>query len=90
MEFEPLGGFPPIVRTTDTKIQEKTLESRGFATNIVSIGNIMDAKRKEDFFTAFGSEDEEGANYLIEEIIQRNPTDYIFSEKESEKRSKNK
>lgn len=68
MQFEPLGGFPPIVRVDD-KVVEKTLESRGFATtNIVSISNIMDSKKKENLFIAFGSDDEEAgmAQYFEE------------------------
>jgi len=49
--FEPIGGFPPIVRTEESDINKKTLESRGFATtNIVSISNIMDTKKKENLF----------------------------------------
>lgn len=54
-KFIPVGGFPPIVKK-QKKIDQKTLESRGFAsTNIVSINNIMNSKKKENLFTAFGS-----------------------------------
>lgn len=49
MQFEPMGGFPSIIRA-DEDISEKTLESRGFATtNIVSISNIMDSKEERKF-----------------------------------------
>ncbi|AYV85122.1 MAG: hypothetical protein Satyrvirus4_19 [Satyrvirus sp.] len=60
MQFEPLGGFPPIVRIDDTKIKDKSLESRGFATtNIVNIGKIMAARKEEDLLSAFGPDFEE-------------------------------
>lgn len=74
MQFEPIGGFPPIIRADDTEIREKTLESRGFATtNIVSISNIMDNKKKENLFIAFGTEDEDGVNYDIGNMFDINP-----------------
>jgi hypothetical protein len=77
MQFEPIGGFPPIVRTDDTKINGKTLESRGFATtNIVSISNIMDSKKKENLFMAFGTEDEDGIDYNILNMFDENPYEY--------------
>lgn len=77
MQFEPLGGFPPIVREDDAKISEKTLESRGFATtNIVSISNIMDSKKKENLFMAFGSQDEDGIDFVIEGMFDEKPHDY--------------
>jgi hypothetical protein len=28
MQFEPIGGFPPIIRKDNTPITDKTLESR--------------------------------------------------------------
>jgi hypothetical protein len=44
--FIPIGGFPPIIKI-EPKIEQKTLESRGFQTkNIVSIGDIMKNKKK--------------------------------------------
>ena len=72
MQFEPLGGFPPIIRVDDAKIGEKTLEARGFTTtNIVNISNIMDTKKKENLFIAFGTEEEDGVDLLID-----NPHEY--------------
>lgn len=60
MQFEPMGGFPPIVRITDTKIPENVLDTRGFtSSNIVSINQIMKSKRKEDLFSAFGTDDKD-------------------------------
>ena len=77
MSFEPLAGFPPIIREEDTKIPEKTLESRGFSTtNIVSINKIMDSKKKENLFIAFGSEDEDGVDQLIQEMFDKKPNEY--------------
>jgi hypothetical protein len=76
MEFEPMGGFPPIIRIDDAKVSEKTLESRGFGTtNIVSISNIMDSKKKENLFIAFGSEDEDGAR-MIDNMLDEEPHEY--------------
>ena len=77
MQFEPMGGFPPIIRENDTKISEKTLESRGFATtNIVSISNIMDTKKKENLYMAFGSEEEDGIDFIIQGMFDEKPNDY--------------
>ncbi len=76
MQFEPVGGFPPIVRVDDVKIKDKTLESRGFATtNIVSINNIMDSKKKENLFVAFGSDDENGFDISVN-LMYDKPKDY--------------
>ena len=65
MQFEPVGGFPPIIRVDDN-ISNKTTETRGFvATNIVNIGNIMSNKKKDSMFITFGPNDndsEGGAN----------------------------
>jgi len=76
--FEPIGGFPPIVRTEESDINKKTLESRGFATtNIVSISNIMDTKKKENLFTAFGFEEEDGGiDLLIEGMFTETAPKY--------------
>ena len=77
MQFEPIGGFPSIIRAEDNKIPEKTLESRGFATtNIVSINNIMDSKKKENLFMAFGSEEEDGIDFMINAMMDRKPYEY--------------
>ena len=76
MQFEPVGGFPSFV-LEENNISEKTLESRGFAaTNIVSINNIMDSKKKENLFLAFGSEDEDTMGRIIESNFTDNPYDY--------------
>lgn len=70
MQFEPMGGFPPIIISDDVVISDKTLESRGFqSTNIVNIGNIMKAKKKEDFLATFDMEDESGFDPLIENLF---------------------
>jgi len=75
MQFEPLGGFPPLIRVEDIK-PTKTSETRGFGTtNIVSISNIMDSKKKENLFIAFGSEDEDGNDLLVSGLFD-NPHDY--------------
>ena len=77
MSFQPMGGFPSIVRLDDKKISEKTLESRGFtASNIVSIGNIMESKKKENLFLAFGTEEEDGIDLAIEGIFYTSPHMY--------------
>lgn len=76
MSFEPMGGFPSIVRS-DEKVAEKTLESRGFAaSNIVSIGNIMESKKKENLFLAFGADEEDGIDLAIEGMFYHSPYEY--------------
>ena len=59
MPFEPIGGFPPIMRKDASALSEKSLEARGFeTTSIVNISDIMINKKKENLYIAFGSEDE--------------------------------
>ena len=53
MIFEPKGGFPSIIKISQ-KIPEKTLEQRGFDKSIVSISEIMNSKKNDNFFAAFG------------------------------------
>jgi len=78
MQFRPIGGFPSIIREEDAKISNKSLESRGFATtNIVSINNIMESKKKENLFIAFGSEEEDGGvDYEMENLFTMRPRKY--------------
>jgi len=46
-----MGGFPPLVRKSDLKDVGKALDTRNFqSTNIVSISNIMNKKKKKGFF----------------------------------------
>lgn len=76
MNSEPIGGFPSIIRS-DVKVNEKTLESRGFAaSNIVSIGNIMESKKKENLFLAFGNNEEDGVDLAIEGLFYNSPHEY--------------
>ena len=76
MQFEPVGGFPSIILNDDI-INEKTLESRGFAaTNIVSINNIMDSKKRENFFLAFGSDEDDTMHRVVDNMFTDNPFDY--------------
>jgi hypothetical protein len=77
MQFEPIGGFPSIILIDENNIKGKTLETRGFvATNIVNISDIMDFKKKENLFLAFGSEDDDNMSRIIENTFTENPHDY--------------
>lgn len=76
MSFTPSGGFPPIIPLSDNKITNEVLNTRGFSTNIVSIGDIMDSKKKENLFLAFGSEDENGIDFGMHRLFTDNPNDY--------------
>ena len=77
MTFEPRGGFPSIIRIEDDNISRKTLESRGFTTtNIVNISNIMESKKKENLFLAFGTEEEDGVDYFIENMLDHTPNEF--------------
>lgn len=75
MSFEPKGGFPSLVRKEDTEITEKTLETRGFSTNIVNIGDIMESKKKENLFIA-GFEEEDAIDYAIENMLDVPPHEF--------------
>jgi hypothetical protein len=87
MQFEPMGGFPPIIRNEDTKITEKTLESRGFADQLASISDIMRSKKKEELATAFGSDQEDGADFILNKL---NENPYEFSKIEYKEMPKKK
>jgi hypothetical protein len=94
MTFEPMGGFPPIVREEDTKVPKTTLESRGFATNIVSLTNIMEKKKKKDSFILLGSEEESGMSEMeLNSAMFRKPQSYnkvMFKESKPKKSNKKK
>lgn len=78
MQFEPIGGFPPIIRKKDEAMAKKTFESRGFAvsSSIVDISNIMDTKKKENLFIAFGQDEESRITSTIENMLDRTPHQY--------------
>ena len=77
MAFDPIAGFPPLIRETDLIDTPLTLESRGFSTtNIVNISNIMESKKKENLFLAFGTEEEDGVDYFIENMLDHTPNQY--------------
>lgn len=77
MNFIPIGGFPPMVRANNNQINNQILNTRGFSnTNIVSIADIMNSKKKENLFIAFGSEDENGIDYSMGRLFTDNPIDY--------------
>ncbi len=80
MNFEPMGGFPPIIREEDIDTSKKTLEARGLATtSIVSISNIMEQKKKKDSFITFGSDDDNGfgtADIVLNDILFEKPYEY--------------
>jgi hypothetical protein len=93
MQFEPLGGFPPIVRIDDVKPVENNLGTRGFAsTNIVSINNIMNSKKKGNLFIAFDNAEEEGGYDLMSDtLLYEKPIEFSgINYKEMPKRLKKK
>jgi len=61
MQFEPLGGFPPLVRVEDIKItdnEKKNVSTRGFSsTNIINIRNILNKQKKTYTEGKFDSDD---------------------------------
>ena len=70
-QFEPMGGFPPIIRKNYAKISGTTLESRGFGTtNIVGIGEIINSKKKGDLYLAFGSDDDNFSRVIDDMVNQ--------------------
>lgn len=58
MAFEPIGGYPPVRPKVPGQTDSKNLESRGFQRNPVSVGAIINAKKKRDFLTAFGTDED--------------------------------
>lgn len=50
MQFEPLGGFPPLMRIEDVKITDddkKNVSTRGFSSaSIINIRNILNQQKK--------------------------------------------
>lgn len=80
MSFEPKGGFPSIIKIS-TEIPVKTLEQRGFDKSIVSISEIINSKKNDNFFAAFGiGEDESRINNKYEYYLDNTPyNDIDFS-----------
>uniref|UniRef100_A0A6G6ACT3 Uncharacterized protein n=1 Tax=Borely moumouvirus TaxID=2712067 RepID=A0A6G6ACT3_9VIRU len=77
MQFRPMGGFPPIIKNNKENINDNILDTRGFATtNIVSIGDIINNKKKQDLYFAFGSDEEQGLNPTIMNMIYTEPNNY--------------
>ena len=59
-EFEPKGGFPPIIKIDNDDIPKQSEELRGFATtNIVNISKILGSKKKENMFMTFDNDDDD-------------------------------
>lgn len=75
-DFEPRGGFPPIIRIKKTISDKKILKPREFAPIVVNISNIMNSKKKEDLFTAFNSDYEGGANIFVNNMFNDYPNEY--------------
>ena len=51
MSFVPKGGYPPIMKIEEGKL-DKVPENRGFSsTNIVSINDIMNMKKRTNLST---------------------------------------
>uniref|UniRef100_A0A6C0C807 Uncharacterized protein n=1 Tax=viral metagenome TaxID=1070528 RepID=A0A6C0C807_9ZZZZ len=71
MQFEPLGGFPPLVRVEDVKItgdEKKNISTRGFSSaNIINIRNILNQQKKT--YT-------EG-KYDSDELLFNEPIEYL-------------
>ncbi|AGF85238.1 hypothetical protein QJ854_gp544 [Moumouvirus goulette] len=77
MQFQPMGGFPPIIRNKKNNIDDNILETRGFTTtNIVSIGDIINNKKKQDLYFAFGSDEEQGYDPTVMNMIYTEPNNY--------------
>lgn len=71
--FEPIGGYPPIIRLSDD-IDEQQLEVRSFSNpNFVDIKNIISTKKK-DVFLKFGV-NEEGLDQMYDSLVTT-PHDY--------------
>lgn len=63
--FEPIGGYPPLIRI-ENKIGEEKIESRSFENkNIINIKNIIDSKKKSTFIK-LGMDEENGAEYIYD------------------------
>jgi hypothetical protein len=71
MQFEPLGGFPPLIRVEDVKTtgdEKKNVSTRGFSSaNIINIRNILNQQKKT--YT-------EG-KYDADKLLYNDPIDYL-------------
>lgn len=74
MAFEPIGGYPPIRPKVPGQTDAKNLESRGFTGNPVSVATIMSAKKKRDFLSAFGTE--EDLDIDMSRVFADSPNEY--------------
>ena len=65
MPFKPKGGFPSIVRKIYNKTEDdKIPTSRGFSDRkrIIDISQILENKKRENLFLAFGDDEEGNSN----------------------------
>jgi hypothetical protein len=75
MSFEPIGGYPPIIKKVNTVENDVDLEKRGFqTTNFLSISKILENNRKTTFSDAFGPEDGVSSKYF--DIFNKAPEEY--------------
>lgn len=71
MQFEPVGGYPPLYRKDDANTDKKIPETRGYGnTSIVKISDIMNYQKKTKFLSAFGTEDEDGGDFMFPELYE--------------------
>jgi hypothetical protein len=78
MQFEPLGGFPPLIRVEDIKTDEskKNIGSRGFSSaNIINIKNIINKQKKPSIQTESG-----GSSYIENDIDFINTEKLLYNE----------
>jgi hypothetical protein len=75
-DFEPMYGYPPLVRVSEDAVEGSVLETRGFGakkSNVVPIGEIMNVKKKENLFLAFGDESEDSETSKYESLLDIRP-----------------
>lgn len=74
-EFEPTGGYPPLIRL-ENKINESQIERRSVENkSIINIKNIIDAKKKNTFIK-LGMNDEGGAEEIYDTLTLISPIEY--------------
>lgn len=72
MSFEPSGGYPPLMRKSESNFDEEALSTRAFSTmNVVNIADIMNKKKNVPFFTT-NTED----GYSTDSIFYQKPNEY--------------
>ena len=60
MSFEPIGGYPGIIKKTKEINEKSALETRGFVGTTLNVKEILNKKASNKFVVLEGNEEDGG------------------------------